>query len=825
MGSEDTLESQRTYQERQQQVRLGALPKGYLWRLQAARGVLTWEAFWSAAWPLAGLLVLFIAIALMGILPALPGLLHGALLAAWVAAAGYFLVQAVRRYRQPTLLDARRRLEVDSGFSHRPLTSLEDRLATGSSDRATQQLWQAHREQVAKQIKRIKISWPRALLAKLDPYALRGAAGLLLVIGLAMGHGDWRGRLAKAVTPQFQSANTIPAHLDVWINPPAYTRVAPLFLDPTAADPLEIPLGSTVLAQVQGGSGVPALLIEGESHPFSEIAEGAYKLSQDINGGAELVIEQNGDTLAQWPLSLIPDQPPNIELTAAPSRTERASLRIDHLARDDYGLERLEAQIRRLDVPDDEILTLDILLAGRSLRESDGSSYHDLTAHPWAGIAVELELLAHDAKDQIGRSETIRTVLPERIFNHPVARALVELRKQLTLSPSDRLPVIRDLNDLADRPDHYFHDTVVALALYAASRRLIHDKSEEAIPAVQQLMWDTALRIEEGELAIAERDLRNIQQALMDALARGAENDELEALLDDLQAAMDNFLEAMAEQMAQKMAEGQEFEALPPNAQQLNSQDLQDMIDQARELAKSGNREAARELLAQLQEMLENLRAQPSMTAENEEMREAQQMMRDLEHMMQRQQDLLNRSHERTQNPPRTDDQRQQQRSDNKSDGASQDSLRRDLGELMRQLGDAMGEIPQPLGRAEQDMRVARDALNADIAEQAVRPQTRSLDQLQQGMEFMADRFMQMFGEGADQGSGNVGARPGRNGKDPFGRNSGQGVREAIEGVQIPDQMEIQRAREIVDELRRRRGEQSRPTEELQYIDRLLKQF
>jgi hypothetical protein len=46
-----------------------------------------------------------------------------------------------------------------------------------------------------------------------------------------------------------------------------------------------------------------------------------------------------------------------------------------------------------------------------------------------------------------------------------------------------------------------------------------------------------------------------------------------------------------------------------------------------------------------------------------------------------------------------------------------------------------------------------------------------------------------------------------------------------LEGVQIPDEMELRRAREILNELRRRRGQRSRPPLELDYIDRLLQQF
>jgi hypothetical protein len=43
--------------------------------------------------------------------------------------------------------------------------------------------------------------------------------------------------------------------------------------------------------------------------------------------------------------------------------------------------------------------------------------------------------------------------------------------------------------------------------------------------------------------------------------------------------------------------------------------------------------------------------------------------------------------------------------------------------------------------------------------------------------------------------------------------------------VKIPDQADVQKSREILDELRRRSGERTRPEIERDYIDRLLKRF
>ena len=108
---------------------------------------------------------------------------------------------------------------------------------------------------------------------------------------------------------------------------------------------------------------------------------------------------------------------------------------------------------------------------------------------------------------------------------------------------------------------------------------------------------------------------------------------------------------------------------------------------------------------------------------------------------------------------------------------------------------------------------------------QAIDPQSRALDQLQQGMQAMVDSFMERMGQSQPQrGDGPVGMEPG-SGRDPLGRSTGQTGLEALEGVEIPDKMELRRARTILNELRRRRSESGRPPPELDYIDRLLRQF
>jgi hypothetical protein len=63
--------------------------------------------------------------------------------------------------------------------------------------------------------------------------------------------------------------------------------------------------------------------------------------------------------------------------------------------------------------------------------------------------------------------------------------------------------------------------------------------------------------------------------------------------------------------------------------------------------------------------------------------------------------------------------------------------------------------------------------------------------------------------------------------RDPLGRKLGEGQDQAPDdgSTHVPDTVTRQRAREIEQELRRRDSDRTRPPQELEYLDRLLKPF
>ena len=806
------------------------LPRMLQLRVALTRTGLVSEALLAAFWPVLALLAFAVALALFEVPSYVPGWPHVAILAALAAGLLWSLWVGIGRFAWPTRDLALQRIESASGLPHRPLAAAYDRPATGTRDRQAMQLFYLHRDRARRQLAQLKSAPPRPVMASADPRALLAAAVLMLVVGLVIGGGELRSRLWAALNPSLDAtAGSLPPTLDAWLDPPDYTGAAPIYLSQTApGQVVRVPAGSRLIAQVQGGGAEPSIALAETTTPFTEAAQGLWKVELEVTAGNELRIVQGGQTIGDWTLEVVQDLAPTAAFPKEPGESERQALVVPYQASDDYGLVDLKLEIRRVDDPSQPPLSIDLAELNGSRKDVNGESYKDLTAHLWAGFAVELTLIATDETGQEGRSAAQRMVLPERIFTHPVARQLVELRRRLTLDPNEREPIVQVLNELLAVPQDYDNDTVVALGMASAAGRLDHDFGDQAVPGAQELLWLTALRLEDGDVSLMARSLREIEEKLRDALENNASDEEIQALIDELEQAMQQYMQALTEEMQKRMQQGQEFQPMPEGAMPLEMRDLSQMLDQMRELSQSGAREQAQQMLDQLQQMMENLQANPFAMMPSEQMQQALDQMRDMQSMLRDQQELLDQSMREQQrqqgwNQPQVNSDEPGQ-TPMQGQAEAQDQLRRRLGELMRDLANQNGEIPENLGQAEQAMRDATGKLQQEDPSGAIGPQTEAIDQLQQGMQEMAQQFLEQFGPTQGVGQGRTGVRPGES-MDPLGRRSGDGATDAVEQIDIPDAGELTRARRILDELRRRRGEPERPALERDYIDRLLEQF
>ena len=573
-------------------------------RLIIVRYILFWEQILARGWAVTAALLFFFAVSFSGVMPLLPRFLHIALL---TGAAGFVfatLIWGVGGLRIPSQNAARKRLEDHNGLHHAPIASLMDRHIPDQGP-VTAQLWLSHMQRSLSQIAHMRLPAPRQMLSSHDRYALLPACVMLFVFAGLIGWGDWGPRLAQAMSP-FAERQTGEASL--WLSPPDYTRAAPVALPVGQTDtPLQtetppiftVPDGSRLVGTITT-AGTPELSIDGTAIPL-EAVTGGYRVDAPIPRAGEITLQMQ--RIEAWQVRLRQDTAPVVRFTTQP--TKRNHLQLSHEAVDDYGLVKLtliihpRAEVLRGQTP----LEQAIALGEEMPRSSTGTDFHDLTPHRWAGQKVGLFLQAEDALGQIGRSDVVELILPERTFTHPVANLLIGQRKHLLNKTKPERDIALNLDQISQNPGAFDHRIAVFLGLRIASSRLSDQVSSPQRLEIADLLWDMAGAIEQGDLFLAQKQLHQAQQALAQALEDSDINaGQLDSLLEQFNQALRQYLQLMAERGAQDPQEVSSF------MNRLESTDLNRMIAQMRALSRAGARDSARQVLAQMRSLLENMR-------------------------------------------------------------------------------------------------------------------------------------------------------------------------------------------------------------------------
>lgn len=812
-------------------------------RLAVARAALFWERFWPALMPAAAVVAVLFILAGFDIWRFTPVWLHWLALAGFAGAFGYALWRELRSLRWPDRAAAMRRLERVNLLQHRPLEAAADTLAAEQQDPIARALWSLHRQRALAQLAKVRVGTPEAGWWRRDVWGFRAALALLLIVAWASPGEDRAQRLADTLNPGTAMAPGTVLAMDAWITPPPYTGKAPLFLTRDgkpvpvdAAAPLTVPTGSLLklrLAAPPAGFAVKFGKSEQALQPIDE-RNGEIDLALDLTQGAAplLSLVRREKVVAEWPLQVIPDLPPQVEIAGEPKANRRNELEIGFTAHDDYGVQQVKIAMVRDGA--EQSVNLDWPTPPAGAGEIQDKQTFDFTAHPWAGLQVQMTLIASDALGQTARSQPVTVTIPARRFTHPVAKAIVEQRRDLALKPGQWQRVVTALRGLSLAPERYRGDATAHLGLRMSAARLRLNRTPDSIAAVQDLLWQTALHIEEGRKTQTDRDFQALMDKLQDALDRNADDSEIQKLMQEMREAMNRMLEQLMQDAMERLARGEEPEELGEDEEAMSGDDLQDMMDQAQDMAQMGDRDAARDMLQQMQRMMEALKngriARMPEGRQNQRGQRGQrgqgqqgQMMQEFGEMLRQQQQLLDRSFRRNQQGQRGEGQPgSQQRGDNEADARQQEELRRRLGEMMNRLGERGGQLPDQLGRAERSMRDAREALRRGEPGEAMQGQADAMDQLRQGLNQMQQAQRgNPEGQAREADSRQNGRNPQR---DPLGRNT-TGYENAGEATQVPDLAPVERARRILEELQRRAGNRERAPLELDYLDRLLRRF
>ncbi len=864
---------------------------------------------------------MYLALVLSGLMQRLGGAFEAGVSLAFLALIAGLAIYGLRRYRAPSADDVAATL--DRGATSRPLAFLRDRSLSGTGPAFA--LWQAERARAIQDAGAL----PRASLGadwrRVDPAFLRFVLPLILAVLLLMAGPAALKRLGAALFPDvgalFGADRLV---TEAWIRPPDYTGVAPVFLNPARQTPA-VPQGSEMTLRVTANGAPKVRLIpqeRGEAKRTIEMVRGPDGVFE-----ARLPLETSQRVEINWwgargayVLDVTPDTPPVARFAEMPSLGARDSLTFGWVVSDDYGVDDLSLRLIHTaatgNISTDEVpVTMEAL----SPREANDTATLDLTRHKWAGLTVDMQLVATDARGQTGVSDVTSYRIPDKLFLQPLAQATQEIRLtalrteddyaepsvfaasppvDIVLPDGTRGPALIDeaaanrlerapdgirraalmLDTLTYKPGDYFEDLAVYLGLRSALGILNGARSLEETASVEPLLWSVALKAEYGDVADAARALEAARRALERALREGAGEEEIKRLMQAFREAAENYIAArMAEAIRNGSDEGAVGDEL---SSMMGGNDLEEMLSALEDLTETGASDAARKLLADVSKLLEELQFQAGGGGESREGAGEQAQNQTgppeeeaLKGALERLSELLaeqrslnddvmaeNRERENADRPsgerpgglpqpgarqpvppqgqdgqpgresgePGTMGEGEPQPDRNGPGGGSEDLAGRqsEIGDriqefaegLEREGGPGGGVTADELAAARQALERATEALrrgdegsarwNQDRAVRELRDATgelaRSLDELREAR----------LGE---QGQGEV--------RDPLGRQvGGSGSQNDGSEVAVPDEIERQRAREILDGLRERLPKASDETEE-EYLKRLLDRF
>ncbi|WP_165571116.1 DUF4175 family protein, partial [Paracoccus nototheniae] len=154
---------------------------------------MAWERGARAFWPLVTLLAVGFAALALGVVAGLPDAVLPWMAGAWLLAVVVAAGVGGWRFRRVRRAEALARL--DRTLPGRPLSALSDRAAIGGEGA----LWQAHLAQMEAAAAAARAVRPDADLARRDPYALRLAGLVALVMALVFGGAGQTGQGLRAI--------------------------------------------------------------------------------------------------------------------------------------------------------------------------------------------------------------------------------------------------------------------------------------------------------------------------------------------------------------------------------------------------------------------------------------------------------------------------------------------------------------------------------------------------------------------------------------------------------------------------------------------------
>ena len=774
------------------------------------------------------------------------------------------VIYGSRVFRAPTRTEALVRL--DSRLPGNPIAALTDQQAIGGDDPASLAVWRAHQARMAGRAAQAKPVQPDLRLSSRDPFALRYVALTAFVMALLFG-SVWRVTSVAALAPGGAAGLAAGPTWEGWAQPPAYTGKPTLYLNEVTAETLDLPVGTRLQFRLYGEVGALTLTetVSG-TPPATEAVDPVQTVARDFELRTSGTVTIDGPGGKSWALTALPDAAPSITVEGEIGREADGRFRQGFATKDDYGVVTGQVSIaldmtaldRRFGLEADpeprEPVVLDLPMPVTGDRAAFSETLiDDLSQHPFANLPVMMTFSAADAAGQIGSAEPYPVVLPGKRFFDPLAAALIEMRRDLLWTRSNAPRAAQILKAITHKPEEFIRNQRAYLRLRVVMRQLDTDKADlspEKRDEISEELWQIALLVEEGDLASAMERLRRAQDRLDEAIKNGASPEEIDELMQEMREALNDYMRQLAEE-AERNPDSQLSENM--EGMEMSGDQLQQMLDELQKLMEEGRTAEAMEMMEMLRQLMENMQVTQGEGGQGQGQGQGNQAMRELGEALRDQQGLSDDAFRDLQDgqqggqqpgeqPGQPGDQQGEQDGEQNGQGEGQGQGRslaerqQDLRDRLGQLG--RGQLPgegsergeagrQELDRAGRAMREAEDALRNGDLPGALDRQAEALEALREGMrnfgEALAEEQREQQQNG-DQGEAFGRADPNSQ-RDPLGREPGDSARIGSDRNMLQGEDVYRRAQDLLDEIRRRTGDQLRPEAERDYLKRLLDQF
>ncbi|MBC6444344.1 MAG: DUF4175 family protein [Alphaproteobacteria bacterium GM202ARS2] len=539
----------------------------------------------------------------------------------------------------PTSQSVRRRLESDSGFAHQPLTVLADK----PIESRQLPLWHKHQNRMRDTLKgaRYTLRMPALDVTSLDPYGLRFVVGVVVLLAMGFTGQD----VAKESSPKA----TAPL-AELWLEPPVYLHHPPPAVVLRGASgrdqgrddkKIAVPEASTLNVLQTPHPEPPQLRVDGKTQAIGMNRDKQWHVTFPLKqeeGSNEVRIgfcpsgQKEESCEVMWTVQLIGDVPPEVYLSAL--ETKGSQLSVPYAAIDDDAVVHIGMVLKLADGGahkahignHDDVAALSSFVLPLSSSSLESSVLavdtavaqvweRDLSHHPFAGLAGQFVATAVDSASATAMSAPQTLVLPQRVFHHETARAIVAARQQLFWLDSDVAMIQKQFEKVArqlqKKPEEETQKAHEFLG--RALESLPRDKEDEVRGRLRaaDYAWRAALLLEDP--SGFDNALYQLRQAL-DAYA-GADEQNREQAREQLAQALSAYnanKDENSEQGKQGTEQGEQGErggdALAQAlSESVDTQALQRALDQQERDHRSQQQQAYARHLQQLKQKQENL--------------------------------------------------------------------------------------------------------------------------------------------------------------------------------------------------------------------------